>query len=175
MDSNDATSVNNSTAYRPTVAPRNLVIQRTNYGNPGAGGTLASGGGTSPGSTGARMLQYAGSSTAPIGAYAAVTSSGVGAVRVGRERDKKDMQDLNERFASYIEKVRFLEAANRKLSDELETLQARWGRETTQVKAMFEEELKEARRLLDESDKERTRLDIKVNFVEEQNDELRSK
>ena len=42
---------------------------------------------------------------APAGAYAMVTQTGVTAVKSSREREKKDMQDLNERFASYIEKV----------------------------------------------------------------------
>lgn len=55
----------------------------------------------------------------PSGAYATVSSAGVNNVKVSRDKEKKDMQDLNERFASYIEKVRFLEAQNRKLADEL--------------------------------------------------------
>jgi len=48
---------------------------------------------------------------APAGAYAMVTQTGVTAVKSSREREKKDMQDLNERFASYIEKVQLCRVA----------------------------------------------------------------
>jgi len=112
---------------------------------------------------------------APSGAYATVTTTGVNAVKQSRDREKKDMQDLNERFASYIEKVRFLEAQNRRLADELEKLKAKWGKETTQIKAMYQAELDEARRLLDDAEKEKARLEIRVASLEEQLEELRQK
>lgn len=85
------------------------------------------------------------------------------------------MQDLNERFASYIEKVRFLEAQNKRLADELDKLKAKWGIQTTQIKAMYEAELTEARRLIDEAEKERARLEQRVAALEEQLEELRRK
>ena len=109
------------------------------------------------------------------GAYANVTQTGVTAVKSSREKEKKDMQDLNERFASYIEKVRFLEAQNRRLADELEKLKAKWGKETTQIKAMYQAELDEARKCLDDADKEKARLEIRVASLEEQLEELRQK
>ena len=88
-------------------------------------------------------------------------------------REKKDMQDLNERFASYIEKVRFLEAQNRRLADELEKLKSKWGKETSAVKAMYQAELGEARCLLDKSEKEKSRLEIGSSSLEEQKGEFR--
>jgi len=111
----------------------------------------------------------------PAGAYATVTTTGVANVRTAREREKKDMQDLNERFASYIEKVRFLEAQNKRLADELDKLKQKWGKETTAIKAMYQAELDEARRLLDESEKEKARLEIRCASLEEQIEELRIK
>jgi len=111
----------------------------------------------------------------PTGAYANVTSTGVTQVKSSREQEKKDMQDLNERFASYIEKVRFLEAQNRRLADELEKLKAKWGKETNQIKAMYQAELDEARKCLDDADKEKARLEIRVASLEEQLEEIRSK
>ena len=84
------------------------------------------------------------------------------------------MQDLNERFASYIEKVRFLEAQNRKLADELDKLKQKWGKETTAIKAMYQAELDEARRLLDEAEKEKARLEIRCASLEEQIEELQA-
>ena len=109
----------------------------------------------------------------PAGAYTNVTNTGVQAVRVSREKEKRDMQDLNERFASYIEKVRFLEAQNRRLADELEKLKAKWGKETSAIKAMYQAELDEARRLLDDAEKEKARLEIRCASLEEQIEELR--
>ncbi|MRA94233.1 hypothetical protein GH868_30380, partial [Bacillus thuringiensis] len=79
--------------------------------------------------------------------FSNITTTGVNNVRESRVQEKKDMQDLNERFASYIEKVRFLEAQNRRLADELEKLKSKWGKETSAVKAMYQAELDEARRL----------------------------
>jgi len=39
------------------------------------------------------------------GQFAMVTATGVTAVKDSRDQERKDMQDLNERFANYIEKV----------------------------------------------------------------------
>ncbi len=107
------------------------------------------------------------------GGYTTVTSAGVQNVRVSSVKEKKDMQDLNERFASYIEKVRFLEAQNRRLADELDRLKSKWGKETTAIKAMYQAELDEARRLLDDAEKEKARLEIRCASLEEQVDELK--
>jgi intermediate filament protein if len=111
----------------------------------------------------------------PSAALALITTGGAGAVKSTRDKEKKDMQDLNERFASYIEKVRFLEAQNRRLADELEKLKSKWGKETTQIKAMYETELAEAKRLLDEAEKEKARLEQRVAALEDQLEELRRK
>jgi len=116
-------------------------------------------------------MQYSSTGAAP-GAYSAVTTTGVTVVKESREREKKDMQDLNERFASYIEKVRFLEAQNRRLADELDKLKAKWGKETTQIKSMFQAELDEARRLLDDAIRDKARLEIRVASLEEQLQEI---
>ena len=119
------------------------------------------------------MSAYNASSSIPAGAFAAVTSTGVTSVRNSREQEKKDMQDLNERFAGYIEKVRFLEAQNRRLADELDKLKQKWGKETTAIKAMYQAELDEARKLLDDSEKEKARLEIRCASLEEQIEEIR--
>ena len=71
--------------------------------------------------------------------------------------------------------VRFLEAQNRKLADELEKLKAKWGKETSQIKAMYQAELDEARRLLDEAEKDKARLEIRVASLEEQLEETRTR
>jgi intermediate filament protein if len=111
----------------------------------------------------------------PAGAYSTVAGKGVHEVKNSRDREKKDMQDLNERLASYIEKVRFLEAQNRKLASELENLKAKWGKETTAIKAMYQAELDEARRLLDDAEKEKARYQLQAESLEEQMNEMRQR
>ena len=150
--------------YKAMMTPRHLVINRTMTSGPASRSSYS-----------LERSSHYGSLGAPSGAYAAVTSTGVLAVKSSREREKKDMQDLNERFASYIEKVRFLEAQNRRLADELEKLKSKWGKETTQIKAMYQAELDEARRLLDDAEKEKARLEIRVASLEEQLEELSQK
>jgi intermediate filament protein if len=43
-----------------------------------------------------------------------------GCFRENRKREKDDLSYLNDRFASYIERVRFLEAQNKKLQLEID-------------------------------------------------------
>ena len=104
-----------------------------------------------------------------------ITASGVNTFKSSREREKKDMQALNERFANYIEKVRFLEAQNKKLASELDQLRSHWGKETSAVKKMYETELEEARKLIDDTGKEKARLALRVGQLEEQLDDFQVK
>jgi len=57
----------------------------------------------------------------------------------------------------------------------LDKLKTKWGKETEQIKAMFQAELDEARQALDEAEKEKARLEIKVASLEEQIEEIRVK
>ena len=162
-----------SSGYRPMMTSRNLVIQRSSGGYPSYGGGSSRVSRTIERSYGGSS--FGGMSGLPAGSYAHVTNSEMSSMRSTREKEKRDMQDLNERFASYIEKVRFLEAQNKKLADELEKLKANWGKETSAVKTMFETELKEARRLLDDGERDRAKLEVRNATLEDQVSELRDK
>jgi len=165
--SSSSTYESDAPQYRAMITPRTTIIQRTSYGGPGQGSMYSK--------KQQQMAYGAVNMGVPAGAYAHVTSTGVSSVKASRDQEKKDMQDLNERFASYIEKVRFLEAQNRKLADELNKLKDKWGKETSAIKAMYQAELDEARRLLDEAEKEKARLEIRCASLEEQIEELRRK
>lgn len=102
------------------------------------------------------------------GGYSNVSSTGVNSVKTTREQEKKDMRDLNERFANYIEKVRFLEAQNKKLGNELDELRSKWGKETTHIKTMYEAELAEARKLIDDLSRDKAAMEIKMSSIQEQ-------
>jgi len=68
--------------------------------------------------------------------------------------------------------VRYLEAQNKKLADDLGKLRDKWGKETKAIKAQFQADLDEARRNLDDAEKDKARLEIRAASLDEQIDEL---
>ncbi|KAI6222633.1 hypothetical protein M3Y95_00914300 [Aphelenchoides besseyi] len=76
-------------------------------------------------------------------------------IRDSREKEKKEISDLNDRLATYIEKVRFLEAQNRKIQTDLKGLQNKKGKDTENIRQMFESELNEAKKLIAETNRHR--------------------
>ncbi|KAA0715989.1 Desmin [Triplophysa tibetana] len=74
-----------------------------------------------------------------------------------RTNEKAELQHLNDRFASYIEKVRYLEQQNQVLMVEIERLK---GREPTRIAEIYDEEMRELRRQVDTVTNDRSRVEI---------------
>lgn len=83
--------------------------------------------------------------------------------------------NLNDRLACYIERVRFLEQENSRLSLELTAYQDTANREVASLKAIYENELADARKLLDETAREKAKIEIDAKRYWEENDQLRGK
>lgn len=93
--------------------------------------------------------------------------------RQSRLQEKADLQNLNDRLACYIDKVRFLEAENSRLTREVHTIQDEVSREVTNIKSMYDHELSDARKLLDETHREKARLEIDTKRLWDENEDLK--
>uniref|UniRef100_A0A1I7TZI4 IF rod domain-containing protein n=1 Tax=Caenorhabditis tropicalis TaxID=1561998 RepID=A0A1I7TZI4_9PELO len=106
MSSTSTNSEPSSSTSRPSFN-QTVTSSTQNFGAPGSGN---------------RVLKIVTSSSvnsglSPFGQNAAST------IRDHHEREKKEILELNNRLAEYVEKVRFLEAQNEKLAADLKLLQ----------------------------------------------------
>ncbi|XP_072294642.1 lamin-B2 [Eucyclogobius newberryi] len=80
--------------------------------------------------------------------------------RISRLQEKQDLQHLNDRLAVYIDRVRSLELENDRLMVTVSEKEEVSTREVSGLKALYEAELADARRALDDTAKDRARLQI---------------
>jgi len=83
-----------------------------------------------------------------------------------REHEKQELQVLNQRFSSYVERVRALEAMNRKLLANIEDLKAKWGYDSSKIKDDMEPELLRVRESIDEVTRLKAVAEIKAKRAE---------
>ncbi|XP_073419588.1 peripherin isoform X1 [Dendrobates tinctorius] len=82
-----------------------------------------------------------------------------------RSNEKAELQELNDRFASFIEKVRYLEQQNAVLVTEINQVKSK---EPTRAEDLCQQELRELRRQLDALGKDRDRIQVeRDNFAED--------
>jgi chromosome segregation ATPase len=81
-------------------------------------------------------------------------------MRTRRDQEKQQLGQLNDRFAAYIARAKFLEGQNKKLAAELTDLKQNWSADTHAIKEQYEPELAEARATIDASARQRATADI---------------
>ncbi|XP_076454924.1 retrograde protein of 51 kDa-like isoform X2 [Babylonia areolata] len=127
------------TTYRPKSAIKNVIIQRGSTGGRSRSSMYGSSG-------------FSARTSMPFNAavYSQMAGSDIAGFRDTREKEKKEMQDCNERLATYIEKVRWLEAKTKQLEAENDALRKRKQEDWRPIKDMFEQELQQAREVIKE-------------------------
>lgn len=96
------------------------------------------------------------------------------AVELGTEihqyhaNEKEEMQELNVKFAGYIEKVQALEQRNAALQAELAALQSRYKGGPTGIGEEYELKFKEVRDLIEALTNEKGAADIERGYIEEE-------
>lgn len=95
--------------------------------------------------------------------------------RISRLQEKEDLCNLNDRLAIYIDKVRSLESENSVLHLQISEKEEVRSRELTGLKSLYETELADARRSLDDTARERARLQIELGKIKSDHEQLLQK
>ncbi|KAK2504683.1 hypothetical protein MC885_005355 [Smutsia gigantea] len=82
--------------------------------------------------------------------------------RLSRLQEKEELRELNDRLAHYIDRVRALELENDRLLLKISEREEVTTREVSGIKTLYEAELADARRVLDETARERAQLQIEI-------------
>lgn len=122
-----------------------------------------------------------GTETPKAGASTGTPSSGyktrspLSPTRLSRLQEKAELQCLNDRLAAYIDRVRQLETENNRLNIQMETIHESMTKEVVSMKGLYEQELSDARKLLDDTAREKAQLQIDVGKLKTDNEDLRLK
>ena len=113
-----------------------------------------------------RGVKIGGGASATSGDFAKQAVHHIREMNDKREHEKQELQVLNQRFSSYVERVRALEAMNRKLLADIDDLKSKWGFDSGKIKDQMEPELLRFRELIDEITRLKAVAEIKAKRAE---------
>ncbi|KAJ8398299.1 hypothetical protein AAFF_G00428690 [Aldrovandia affinis] len=108
-------------------------------------------------------------------AAAGVSPAGTSPTRITRIQEKEELRQLNDRLANYIERVRQLENDKSSMAILLEEKEESTSRELGKIRILYENELADARKILDTTANERARLQIEVSQLAEDHRQLQTR
>ncbi|KAM3938857.1 lamin-B2 [Leptodactylus fuscus] len=115
------------------------------------------------------------SRSAPPGVHSPArgASTPLSPTRITRLQEKEELRQLNDRLAVYIDRVRSLELENDRLMLKVSEKEEVTTREVSGIKVLYESELADARKVLDETAKDRARLQIDLGKYRSDLDEVK--
>ncbi|XP_067827709.1 lamin-B3-like [Heptranchias perlo] len=95
--------------------------------------------------------------------------------RLSRLQEKEELQQLNDRLAAYIERIRWLESENQALLQRVTECQEADSSEFRTIRSAYDTELADARKALDKTANERARLQVELGRVCEEHRQLKER
>ncbi|CAF1678471.1 unnamed protein product, partial [Adineta ricciae] len=90
------------------------------------------------------------------------STGSTGGLNLSRAQEKEQLETLNNRLAVYIDTVRRLEQDNKELKSIIASYSDTYEVETSKVKQLYERELEDAKKLIEELAREKSRLEIEA-------------
>lgn len=91
-----------------------------------------------------------------------------------RSQEREQLVDLNDRFATYIEKVRHLELQNRALLAELDALRRRQN-DPSRLQVFYEGEARSLRAMIDSENNEKMQMEAERDYLQDMYEQMKER
>lgn len=96
----------------------------------------------------------------------ASTAAAITTIVRQHQDEQKELQELNAKFAVYLDRVQYLESLNQRLQNELSNLKQAWGGDVSEVQSMFEPQLNKLRQGMDDSLRDQALHELRIKRSE---------
>jgi hypothetical protein len=83
-------------------------------------------------------------------------------MREQRDHEKQELIQLNDRFSSYLDRVKYLEQTNKQLQNTLDQLRSKWGLDSDRFKSQYEPQLNDLRKTIDLATVDKAKAEIRA-------------
>ena len=87
-------------------------------------------------------------------------------MREQRDHEKQELIELNDRFSSYLDRVKYLEQTNKQLQTTLDQLRSKWGLDSDRFKSQYEPQLNDLRKTIDLATVDKAKAEIRAKRAE---------